>query len=279
MGTKLATLLSTDHEVTVWNRTRSKITAGIDARIAETASEAIGSSETIIICVHDYKAVNEVLSQVTVHDTFRDKVVINFTTIGPDESTALQTVVHDNGGQFVNGALQVAPDQMGLPGTTIFLSGDRPAFETARPILLLLGGNLSYFGEKVSDASVADLASLTWFYGAYLGMIHAVALCRKTGFSLADFGNLLPQVAPDFIAFMQHQVQAIEHNNFAVNQSPLSISVTAATRIAGTLQTQGLYSEMWQGISALFSEAVNMNLVDQELASIIQVVGKERVAA
>ncbi|RYY25307.1 MAG: NAD(P)-dependent oxidoreductase [Chitinophagaceae bacterium] len=275
MGKKLVELLKLEYNLTIWNRTRSRIPDFDGVQIAATAAEAFHQGAIVIICVHDYTAVKQVFDSLPHHTNLDGKLIVNFTTISPAEAKELETTFSQHGAIFINGALQVAPDQMGLPETTILLSGDRSGYDRLTSLLSVLGGNLRYLGEDISLSSVGDLAMLTWFYGSYFGMIHAVELSKRSGLSLKSFSDLLAEVAPGFIAFMQHQVQTIEKDDFTITQSPLSISVPAVHRINDSLLEKGIHSDMWASILGLFHNAEKANLVNQELAAIVKVIGNK----
>jgi hypothetical protein len=81
-----------------------------------------------------------------------------------------------------------------------------------------------------------DLATLTWLYGSYMGLMYGVKLSQAFGLKLQDFGDLLEQIVPGFTAFFKHEVQMIAADNYNVTQSPLPISVSATKRIADTFQ-------------------------------------------
>lgn len=270
MGVKLVELLAgAGYNVTAWNRTAAKGDKLTNAAFQPDLTAAIGAGDSIIICVYDHAAVMEIFNAVTGQEVLRGKTVINFTTGSPAEARAIAAWLKVRGAVYVQGALQVAPDQMGLPDTTILLSG--AAFEAAKPILDVFGGNLQYLGEEAGLASAADLATLAWLYGSYTGLMYGVEMARKAGLPLARFASILGGITPGFTEFFKHQVGVIQSGDFEVSQSPMTISIAAVQRIRDTFAQTGVKTDFWDSINGLLKTAQQQGLDKQELAALVKV--------
>lgn len=273
MGTRLAELLVTQgYSVSVWNRTRAKAAAIAGVKVFENLDEAIRQSPLVVICVLDYEAVHRIFESITDQSILTGKTLINFTTADPQEAEQLETIHADLGAGFINGAIQVAPDQMGLPETTIIVSGKQEHFERSRDALTVFGGNIKYLGDRAALASAMDLATLTWLYGSYTGLIHGIVLSQKTGLSLGAFSEILGEVTPGFTEFFKHQIGVVEKGDFTISQSPLSISVAATQRIHNAFRNAGTRPAFVKTISDLLQKAESDGLADQELAALVKVV-------
>jgi 3-hydroxyisobutyrate dehydrogenase-like beta-hydroxyacid dehydrogenase len=113
MGLKLVDLLQkANYSLTVWNRTIDKARSLTDVSVSKNIDNAIAASNTIVICVYDYAAVTSLLHQLQNKQLLSGKTVINFTTGSPKEANELEGWLNRNSAGFINGALQVAPDQM-----------------------------------------------------------------------------------------------------------------------------------------------------------------------
>lgn len=280
MGIKLAGLLVQQQRViTVWNRTTEKAkqlanTTAPNNKIffAENLDLAFAASPLIVICVQDYIAVNQILDQLTDQAAIFGKTIINLTTDSPAEAENLENRLAQMGVAYLSGAIQVAPDQMGLTNTTILLSGAETAFKQHQPVLRIFGGNSKYLGEKAALSSAMDLATLTWLYGSYFGLLHGVALCQSAGLKLEAFSNIMAEIIPGFTQFFQHEIAVIEKGQFAVSQSPLSISVDATQRIlAASIAYQ--HNSLFPKVMAdTLLTAGKLDLGNQELAVLIKLV-------
>lgn len=275
MGIRLAELLRDNGDVvTVWNRTISKAKGIKNVQVIEHFENAVSQSQIIVICVYDYHAVNEILTNLEDISILRDKTVINLTSGSPEEAHSLEQQIKGYGGQYIDGAIQVAPDQMGLPDTTILLSGEEGVYKKYENLFKIFGGNIKYLGEGASAASAMDLATLTWLYGSYVGLIYGAGLVNRAGLKLSLYSDLLAEITPGFTAFFKHELKVIETDDFTISQSPLSISVSATQRILDAVKSSGMDSGFPENIAALLRKAEIAGYGGQELASLIKVVQK-----
>ena len=83
-------VLGTGHTVTVWNRTAARAAplAADGARVAATAQDAVRDADVVLLMLTDGRAVGAVLDDV--RPVLRThSVVVQMSTIGPDETVAL----------------------------------------------------------------------------------------------------------------------------------------------------------------------------------------------
>ena len=274
MGSEIARLLlASGRGVTVWNRTSAKAKPLVEAGavLASSAAEAIAASAITVICVYDYAAAREILETEAVASALRGRTIVQLTTGAPQEAREAEAWAHGHGGKYLEGALQVAPEQMARPDTTILLSGARDAFESAEPLLRTLGGNLVYLGEPIGAASAMDLATLSCLYGALLGFFHGALVCEAEGFGAGGYGSIVAGIMPSFGEFLQHEANVIESGDFAVSQSPLAISVEATARLAHTARESGISTEFPRFASEILKKAVAQGHGGEELAAVIKV--------
>jgi 3-hydroxyisobutyrate dehydrogenase-like beta-hydroxyacid dehydrogenase len=281
MGRKLAQLyVDAGFEVTVWNRSKGKASDLTKVKMANTFFEAVTNSSLIIICVSDNAAVFGLLESVSdINKIFTGKTVLNLTTGSPTEADEIEAFIISQGGSYINGALQVAPDQMGLKDTTILMSGAQNAFLESKYSLDVLGGNIKYLGEKAAASSAMDLATLTWLYGSYVGLIYGVELSRQYGLKLEDFSSIIEEVTPGYTTFFKHQIDVINRGDYRITQSPLSISVAATRRIANSFKELDVMQEFPENVARILAEADRKGLYNEELAAIIKVIEKQKAEA
>jgi 3-hydroxyisobutyrate dehydrogenase-like beta-hydroxyacid dehydrogenase len=275
MGVRLAELLRDGgNPVIVWNRTIEKAQKIEGVQVVADIDSAIEQGSVIIICVYDYKAVNEVLASLKDKSFLAGKSIINLTTGSPDEATDLERWVKGNGGHYLDGAIQVAPEQMGLPDTTILISGGQDVFKQYEDQLRIFGGNIKYLGANASAASAMDLATLAWLYGSYVGLMHGAALVESTGLELSSFSDIITEITPGFTTFFKHELHTIATKDFTISQSPLAISIAATQRIHDAIKDNGIDGTFAGSIALLLKKADAAGLGGQELASLIKVIRK-----
>ncbi len=277
MGKKIAQLyIDAGFEVIVWNRSKSKASGLKNAKIADSVQEAITGSTLNIICVYDNNATIEILESLTDKKILVDKTILNLTTGSPEEASKIEEIITEQGGYYINGAIQVAPDQMGLNDTTILMAGNKNAYQQNKSSLDILGGNLKHLSENASASSAMDLATLTWLYGSYIGLIYAVKLCQQYGLKLEDFSAIIGEIIPGFTIFFKHEIDVINSGDYSITQSPLPISVAATKRIADSFKALNVNQEFPEILARILEEASQKGLENEELAAIIKVIEKKQ---
>jgi len=275
MGSTLATLLiSNGYTVTVWNRTASRATSLIEqgAIVATSAAEAIQASPLVVICVSDYAAANQVFSEAVTE--LNGKTVIQLTTGSPQDATDSEAWLNHQGAAYIDGAIQVAPEQMARPDTTILVSGAAQAYADSEEVLKIFGGNVRYLGERISAAAAMDLATLSYLYGSLAGFFHSVLIAEAENIAVDLLGKVISEIAPGFTEFIQYESGVIQSGNFSVTQSPLSISVDATGRILKASQQYGINTEVAQLTASLLQRADKAGYAKEELAALIKVLRK-----
>lgn len=278
MGSTLARLLlAAGFEVHIWNRSPAKAAALIEAGAiaAATPAEAIARAEFAVMCVHDHAAAAQVLAERDVWPALEGKALLQFTTFSPQEAAAAAQEAQSHGATYLSGAIQVAPEQMGKPDTTILLSGPRAAVDRAQAALAAFGGNVVWLGERATAAATMDLATLSFVYGATAGFLQGAALARHEGLDLKRYGAIVQAMSPSFGEFLQHEANVIASDDYTVSQSPLSISVDATRRIHGAMRDAGLNAALPAVIEQLLQQSVQAGYANEELAAVAKVIGNQ----
>jgi len=271
MGKKLAEIYIGDgYEVTVWNRSPEKA-KDLNAHLAADVTEALYASDVIVICVLDNSIVFDLIMRAG-RSVIEGKTIINFTTGTPEEVKQLEASLTLDGAFYLNGAIQVAPEQMAMPDTTILMAGNRSGFDKHRTLLNKLGGNIKYLGENAAASPAMDLATLSWVYGSFLGLLYGVAFCRKEGIDLDQYSTIIGEIAGSFLEFYKHEIKTIAENNFAITQSPMAISIIASQRITDTSNSMGLDTRFTDAIAAMLANTRDQGLENEEVAALIKIV-------
>jgi 3-hydroxyisobutyrate dehydrogenase-like beta-hydroxyacid dehydrogenase len=273
MGTTLAhLLLRAGYRVTVWNRSREKADALVKggARLADSAAEAVKASPLVIICVFDYAAAKAILARPEVEAVLGDRTLVQLTTGSPREARESEIWAHRHGARYLDGAIQAAPAEMGLPGTAILVSGAKSAYEPIEATLKVFGGGLTYLGETISAAATMDLATLSYVYGASLGFIHGARVVESEGFAVDEYGTIVEKIAPAFGAFLKYEANVIKSGDFRVTASPMSISIEATNRILAAARETGMQEEIPALFAQFFQRAKAAGYENEEMAALIK---------
>jgi 3-hydroxyisobutyrate dehydrogenase-like beta-hydroxyacid dehydrogenase len=267
MGSTLARLLlHNGYHVTVWNRTIAKA----DPLVQDGAVLA-PASPIVVVNVHDYPATNKILDTKEVAAALAGRILVQLSTGSPQEARDSEIWARKRGADYLDGAIQAAPSQMGRPDTPILVSGAETAFRQSEPLLKILGGNLTYLGEQIGSASAMDLATLSYIYGAILGFFHGARICEAEGFRVDDYGSIVADIAPSFGEFLKHEGMVIQTGDYATSESPLRISVEATERLVQTAREARINTEFPTFTSRLFKKAMDAGYGNEEVAALIKV--------
>ncbi len=272
-GTLARLLLRNGYRVTIWNRTKTAAEPLVrdGAVLADSAAAAVAASSVVVVCVHNYKAANEILGTKEIASALEGRVLLQLTTGSPQEARDSEIWARERGADYLDGAIQAAPSQMARPDTMILVSGAESAFRRSEPVLKVFGGNVKYLGEQVGSASAMDLATLSYVYGGMLGFIHGARIAETEGFSVDQYGSLVAEISPTFGEFFQHEGTVIQSGNYEVSESPLKISVEATERLAQAAREGGINSEIPTFASGFFKRAVAAGYENEEVAALIKV--------
>ena len=274
MGSTLARLLlRSGHHVTVWNRTPSRAATLVaeGAVLAPSVAAAVAASPVVVVCVLDAAATRDILGSREVEAALGGRTLVQLSTGSPEEARAGEAWAREHGAEYLIGAIQAAPDQMGTPDTPILVSGAEATFRRHEPLLRSFGGGVTYLGEAAGAASAMDLATLSYIYGSMLGFLHGARVAESEGFGVDTYGKLVAGIGPSFALFLEHQARVIQSDNYAVSQSPLKISVEATERIAQAARAAGINAEFPRFAADLFRRGAAAGYAEEEAAALIKV--------
>jgi 3-hydroxyisobutyrate dehydrogenase-like beta-hydroxyacid dehydrogenase len=151
MGSPMAIhLLKAGHQVMVYNRTRAKTAAAVDAgaTVADTLPHLARACGLIFICVADTPDVEAVLfgEGGLASGLAAGKTVVDHSTISPEATVDFARRVNDLGCDYLD-----APVSGGQAGAiaatlTIMVGGVEPVCERVRPYFEAMGQNIVYCG-------------------------------------------------------------------------------------------------------------------------------------
>jgi len=148
MGAPMARrLLKAGHRLRVYNRTleRARILAADGAVVASEPAQAIAGAEAVFIMVPDTPDVEATIARIE-PALKAGQLVIDMSTVSPHAERALAARLSRLGVEYLDAP--VSGGESGAIGGTlaIMVGGAEPAFEKARPLLKVLGKQITYMG-------------------------------------------------------------------------------------------------------------------------------------
>lgn len=274
MGLALARLtLKAGAATTVWNRTAAKADdlVGAGATLATDVASAVGAARVIVVCVHDIAGGRRLIEDTVNPRDLKGRVIIHLSTGNAEDARSAQAWARPKGAHLLAGAIQAMPSQMGRTETMLLISGDEDGWREAEPVLRLFGGALVHLGSDAGAAPTMDLASLSYVYGSFIGLIHGARVAESAGIDLRAFGRIVSDIAPAFGEFLRHEADVIQSGDFTVTESPLAISIEATERLHRTAREAGMNTEFPALAASLFRRAGEAGLAREEAAALIKV--------
>ena len=187
-------LLDAGYTVTVWNRTRSKMTPLVERGAAAAASprEAAAASDITITMVADTPDVLDVIvgPQGVVHGVRPGSVVVDMSTISPVATREIARTLAERGAEMLDAPVS-GGEKGAIEGTLSIMVGGKPeVFERVLPVFQKLGRLIVHLGEsgagQVTKACNQLVLALT-----LLGVAEALVLARKAGVDPAKVRSAL----------------------------------------------------------------------------------------
>lgn len=273
MGTALArAFLANHHYVTVWNRNASKgePLAQAGAQVAQSVAAAVDASEVIVVCLLDYPTSNALLQMPEVTAKLRSKAVVQLATGTPPEAREGETWANEHRIDYLDGAIMSYPKGIGMPDCTILYSGPEKVFEAHKDLLLSLGGNTFWVGERISTACVLDSSLLSFYYGTAMGFLQGAALCEAEGVSLDDYLANALAILPVAGDTMQLSVGMIHKANYEGSEGALITHAAALAHISQLIHETGVDRALTDCLSAYFAKAVAAGHGQDELPAVFE---------
>jgi len=206
MGYPMAGHLSKNHEVTVWNRTRSvadKHAAEYGTRVAEML-EWCTEADVIITILPTSREVDQIVDEL-IEDVRPGTLWIDATSGDPESSRNTTARLSQHGVELVDAPVTGAVVGAQTATLTIMVGGSENGFQRAEPILTLMGKKIVHVGPQGSGHAIkavtnAMMATNLWMAAEGLVMLRKMGIEMKTAFEVINAGsgrsnaseNLLP---------------------------------------------------------------------------------------
>ena len=189
MGYPMAGYISkAGHNVTVFNRTKSKAEKWIDeykGKMAETPSEAAKDAEYIFTCVGNDNDLREVsMGENGLYNTAKKgSVYIDNSTVSAEICRELYKAAKDKGFDFLD-----APISGGQPGAesgklTVMVGGDEKIFSKAKPIINCYSQKVNLIGPSGSG-QLTKMMNQMCIAGAVQGLSEAINFGINAGLDM-----------------------------------------------------------------------------------------------
>jgi 3-hydroxyisobutyrate dehydrogenase-like beta-hydroxyacid dehydrogenase len=185
-------LLAAGHDVTGWNRTKSKAGQLIEQGMAWASSprDLAASSEAVFSIVTDGAAVRSVAlgEGGVIAGLSSESIYLDMSTIDPEVSRAINAEFVLEGLVMLDAPISGSPVTLAQGSASTMIGGDRGAFERVEPVLYDIGSKVSYIGGPGTAVQMKVAVNLTL-------IVEMVAFCESV--ALAEKGGVARDVAVD----------------------------------------------------------------------------------
>lgn len=261
MGQAMArVLLRAGHKVTVWNRTARRADGVIadGAVLAASPTEAVESSELIVLSLTDYQAMWNILEGATA--SLSGRTLVNLSSDTPDITRRAADWAAGHGASFISGGVMVPAEMVGTSVAYVYYSGHEYAFDTHRETLARIG-DARFMGEDSGRAQLMYQANLDVFLTTLAGFAHATALAGSAGITakaflpevMQLFGAIPDMIAPDSFSALGARIDAGEHPG---EGSSVVMMGATADHIVSASEAAGIDTDLPRVVQALYRRAI-----------------------
>ncbi len=220
MGREMALrLVGAGHEVRVYNRTRAKLAALVEAGAAAAASprEAASGAEFIVSMVGDDGASREVwlgAAGVLGGRPEAAAVAIESSTLSRGWVLELDKAARAAGLRFIDCPVTGGPDGARAGALTLLAGGDEATLREAGPVLAAYGKEVVRFGPTGAGTSYKLIVNLMGAVQA-TALAEGLLLAERAGLDLEKVGEMLRKgaVASPLVAYLSERMVSGAHDD------------------------------------------------------------------
>ena len=188
MGRGMAqNLLDAGFDLTVWNRTRSKMDPFLEAgaRAAESPAAMAEQCDVIITCVSDTPDVEQVIigEEGIIHGIGPGKLVVDMSTISPQATMALAANLAEKGAHMLDAPISGGSEGAAQGTLSIMVGGDPEQVQRARPLFKAMGKAITHVGDNGAGQTV-KLVNQILVVVTMLGVGEALLFAEAGGLDL-----------------------------------------------------------------------------------------------
>jgi len=272
MGQALAThLLAENQPLMVFNRSPEK-SEEFQERGAEVASSAQQLLEQCDICLlflSDAEAIQMVLDSIE-PAAFKDTLIIQMGTIAPEESRHFAEQVNNQKGRYLECPVLGSLPEARSGKLILMAGGSEKDFQTALPLLELIGKQPQHIG-SVGQGATVKLAMNQLIAGLTASFALSLALVEKEGIETEQFMKIVRDsalYAPTFDKKLSRMLERdFDNPNFPTKH--LAKDTRLFLSVAAEL---GLDTSALQGIETLLQKTLEMGLDNTDYSALMAAV-------
>ncbi len=270
MGTPMAErLIEGGHTVAVFNRTSEKMKplVALGAHAFSSASQAVKASDAVIVMLSDFKAINDVLFGLP-RVSFRNRTIIQMSTIAPEESLRLAKRISRLGGTYFECPVLGSKEEAKNGTLILMFGGTKELLERWTGILTVLGKAPLYIGD-VGSASGMKLALNQLIAGLGAAFSLSLAFVEGSGVNRDLFMEIVRKSAL-FAPMFDKKWDRLVNRNYAGPNFPTKLLLKDVNLFLKEAKRLKLSVESLVGIRRVLEVAIKTGYADVDYISIIE---------
>jgi 3-hydroxyisobutyrate dehydrogenase len=276
MGQALAEhLLAENQRLLVYNRSpeKSALLADSGARVSHSAQQVLEQADICLLFLSDAEAIHSVFDTIE-PAAFRDTLIIQMGTIAPEESRELAAHVRNQRGRYLE-----CPVLGSLPearsGTLILMAGgNKQDFETALPLLEMIGKAPQHIGD-IGQGATVKLAMNQLIAGLTASFALSLALVEKEGIETEQFMKIVRDSALYAPTFDKKLTRMLDRD-FANPNFPTKHLAKDTRLFLSVAEQLGLNTSALEGIEQLLEATLEMGLDNTDYSAIMAAVSPKK---
>jgi 3-hydroxyisobutyrate dehydrogenase len=184
-------MLGRGESVTIWNRTAEKARAleGLGARVAAAPEDAVADAERVHLALPDDAVVDQMLARISPRLS-PAAIVIDHSTTAPAATRRRLRRAASEGIRFVHAPVFMSPQMCRDCAGLMLVSGHRQIFESVRPALEKMTGEVWYLGEREDLAAAYKLFGNSMLFVIRAGIADVFAMAKGVGVPPEDAASV-----------------------------------------------------------------------------------------
>jgi 3-hydroxyisobutyrate dehydrogenase len=263
-------------DVQAWNRTHEKAdplsTDGV--AVKSSVADAVAEVDVLITFLADGPAVEEVMEDAT-PAARKGATWIQSTTVGISATERLAHIAAANGLVFVDAPVLGTKEPAEKGELVVFASGPEEARERCEPIFDAIGKATRWVGEAGAGQRFKIIIN-TWLLAVVEGAAEAISLARALGVDPNDILDALSG-GPLDTPYLQLKGKAMIERSFEPSFKASLARKDASLVLEAAGRTE-LELPLVEAVHEAFEQTVELGRGDEDLSSVVEVVGRRAAA-
>lgn len=272
MGAGMASRLAENgHDITVYNRTRSKAdeVGELGAKVAETPADAAKDADVVMISLADQNVVSKVVFEKDgIFETLGEgSYVLDMSTVTPEFARELNGRAREAGYRHLDTCVLGNPMHARQGELRVMAGGDEADFKAVEPLLEAVGKEVTYLGEAGMGATMKLV--LNMLMGVQMpALAEAVVFGERAGL---DREKILEMISKSGYSspVMSFRCAIMGARNFEFAAFKLGLMRKDMMLVLGESQKLGVPMPVSESAYAMLTAAQQQGLGDLDVAAIL----------